>query len=136
MKRPNNTKRPRAHPRSNGRKPSNPNRSFESNAPDGGKVRGNPSQLFERYSGFARDAQSAGDRIGAEGFWQYAEHYYRVLSASALRRNGNGEAAGNPGQNSNYNSNNNSLENGSGEQAIPSDENTEETPKETDAALN
>ena len=66
MRRGNNTKRPRSHPRSNGRKPPNPNRALESNTPDGVKVRGNPSQLYERYSGLARDAQSSGDRVSAE----------------------------------------------------------------------
>ena len=81
-----NAKRSRGHARSNGRKPPNPNRSIESNAPDGGKVRGNASQLYERYVGLAREAQSAGDRIGAEGFLQYAEHYFRVLNATAPRR--------------------------------------------------
>lgn len=92
MRRGNNTKRPRSHPRSNGRKPPNPNRALESNTPDGVKVRGNPSQLYERYSGLARDAQSSGDRVSAEAFLQYAEHYFRILNASALRKNGSTES--------------------------------------------
>lgn len=62
------------------------NRSMESNTPDGNKVRGNASQLYERYTMLARDAQSAGDRVAAEGYLQYAEHYYRVLSAAGWKR--------------------------------------------------
>lgn len=30
----------------------------------------------------ARDATAAGDRIAAEGFYQFAEHYYRVVNDS------------------------------------------------------
>lgn len=92
MRRGNNPKRSRGHARSNGRKAPNPNRSIESNAPDGGKVRGNPAQLYERYTGLARDAQGAGDRVGAEAFLQYAEHYYRILNAQGPRRNGPAES--------------------------------------------
>lgn len=43
------------------------------------KQRGNASQLLERYRGLARDAQQAGDRVTAEYYLQYADHYYRVL---------------------------------------------------------
>ena len=69
-----------------GKPPMGMNRSLESNTPDGNKVRGNASQLYERYTTLARDAQSAGDRIAAEGYLQYAEHYYRVLSAAGWKR--------------------------------------------------
>ncbi len=30
----------------------------------------------------ARDATSAGDRVAAEAYYQYAEHYFRILSDS------------------------------------------------------
>ncbi len=65
--------------RSNGRKhvPLK-NQSIESSGPDV-KVRGNASQVFEKYLALARDATSAGDRIAAEGYFQHAEHYYRLL---------------------------------------------------------
>ena len=45
------------------------------------RVSGNPRQAMERYLSLARDALSAGDRIAAEGFFQHAEHFYRVLNA-------------------------------------------------------
>lgn len=57
-----------------------PNRVFESNGP-GVKMRGTAAQLHEKYLGLARDAQSGGDRVAAEGFFQHAEHYQRVLSS-------------------------------------------------------
>jgi hypothetical protein len=43
------------------------------------RQRGNASQLLEKYKALARDAQQAGDRVTAEYYLQYAEHYYRVL---------------------------------------------------------
>ena len=68
--------------RGNGRKGGNPrNQSFESNGPDV-KVRGNAQQVVEKYLALARDASSAGDRINAESYYQYAEHYYRVMNAA------------------------------------------------------
>ena len=92
MRRGNNPKRSRngrpggRHNGHGGKPPMGMNRSMESNTPDGNKVRGNAAQLYERYTSLARDAQSAGDRILAEGYLQYAEHYYRVLTAAAWKR--------------------------------------------------
>ena len=43
------------------------------------RQRGNASQLLEKYKAMARDAQQAGDRVAAEYYLQYADHYYRVL---------------------------------------------------------
>ena len=54
--------------------------SYDSNGPDG-KVRGTAQQVLEKYQALARDATSAGDRIAAEGYFQFAEHYYRVVNA-------------------------------------------------------
>ena len=68
--------------RGNGRKGGNPrNQSFESNGPEV-KVRGNAQQVVEKYLTLARDASSAGDRINAESYYQFAEHYYRVMNAA------------------------------------------------------
>ncbi|MBT5798600.1 MAG: DUF4167 domain-containing protein, partial [Alphaproteobacteria bacterium] len=55
----------------------NRNTTFESNGPEG-KLRGNAQQLFEKYTALAQDANSAGERISAEAFSQFADHYYRV----------------------------------------------------------
>ena len=44
------------------------------------KVRGNPKQLDEKYKNQAREALQAGDRTQAEYFFQFADHYYRVMS--------------------------------------------------------
>jgi len=57
----------------------NPNRAFESNGPDGVKVRGNSQTVYERYQQLARDAFTSGDRVLAENYLQHAEHYFRLL---------------------------------------------------------
>ena len=68
--------------RGRGRKPNNPgNRSFESNGP-GVKIRGNANQIYEKYLQYGRDAQTSGDRVTAEAFFQHAEHYYRIMAAN------------------------------------------------------
>ena len=70
--------------RSRGRSRKGPNpltRSFESNGPDV-KVRGTAAHIAEKYGVLARDAQSAGDRVAAESYFQYAEHYNRIVAAA------------------------------------------------------
>ncbi len=54
---------------------------FESNGPDV-KVRGTAQQVYEKYAMLARDAFTSGDRMIAESYFQYAEHYHRVMSAA------------------------------------------------------
>ncbi|WP_353216025.1 DUF4167 domain-containing protein, partial [Sandarakinorhabdus sp.] len=43
------------------------------------RQRGNATQLLEKYRALARDSQQAGDRVTAEYYLQYAEHYFRLL---------------------------------------------------------
>ena len=64
----------------------NANRAFDSNGPDGVKVRGNAQHVFEKYQQLARDAGGAGDRVLAENYLQHAEHYFRTLRAMQPQR--------------------------------------------------
>lgn len=64
----------------------NANRAFDSNGPDGVKVRGNAQHVFEKYQQLARDAGTAGDRVLAENYLQHAEHYFRTLRAMQPQR--------------------------------------------------
>lgn len=43
------------------------------------RVRGNAHQVFDKYQALAREAAASGDRIMAEAYWQYADHYYRMI---------------------------------------------------------
>ncbi|HEY8617010.1 DUF4167 domain-containing protein [Phenylobacterium sp.] len=69
-----------------GKPQQNANRAFDSNGPDGVKVRGNAQHVFEKYQQLARDATSAGDRVLAENYLQHAEHYFRLLRAMQPQR--------------------------------------------------
>jgi hypothetical protein len=60
--------------------PLNRNHVFDSNGPDL-RIRGTAQQLFEKYLQLGRDATSAGDRVMGEGYFQHAEHYFRIVSA-------------------------------------------------------
>jgi len=60
--------------------PLNRNHVFDSNGPDV-RIRGTAQQLFEKYLQLGRDATSGGDRVMAEGYFQHAEHYFRILNA-------------------------------------------------------
>src|ERR1700761_5165464 len=64
----------------------NANRAFESNGPDGVKIRGAAQHVFEKYQQLARDALTAGDRVLGESYQQHAEHYFRVLRAVQPQR--------------------------------------------------
>ena len=50
---------------------------IDSAGPDG-RQRGSVSQLNEKYISLASDAASSDDRILAESFLQFADHYYRL----------------------------------------------------------
>jgi len=64
----------------------NTNRAFDSNGPEGVKVRGAAQHVYEKYQQLARDAQTAGDRVLAENYLQHAEHYFRLMRAMQPQR--------------------------------------------------
>ncbi|MBL6959021.1 MAG: DUF4167 domain-containing protein [Rhodospirillales bacterium] len=91
MKHASNSRRGR--PRGNGKRHPSKNSNFESNGPSV-KIRGTAQQVQEKYLTLARDAYSAGDRIAAEGYYQFAEHYYRLASTDQSNAQG-GQNKGN-----------------------------------------
>lgn len=64
------------------------------NRPQGGQLlnridsraRGNAPQLLEKYRKQAQDAHMNGDRVTAEYYLQFADHYFRVIADSRLRQ--------------------------------------------------
>lgn len=76
-------KRQRGRNRNAGNKPQqhNANRAYDSNGPEGIKVRGAAQSVFEKYQQLARDATTGGDRVLAENYLQHAEHYFRLIRA-------------------------------------------------------
>src|SRR5579863_7298700 len=56
-------------------------RVYESNGPDV-KIRGPAAHVAEKYLQLARDAQSSGDPVAAENYFQHAEHYFRLIAAA------------------------------------------------------
>ncbi|MDG1153174.1 MAG: DUF4167 domain-containing protein [Hyphomicrobiales bacterium] len=68
--------------RRNNRRPGGNNgNNSESNGPSI-KVRGSSKQIYEKYISLARDAQSSGDNVLQESYFQHAEHYARILIES------------------------------------------------------
>tara|TARA_Y100000991_G_scaffold123025_1_gene92759 strand:+ start:148 stop:648 length:501 start_codon:yes stop_codon:yes gene_type:complete len=55
----------------------NKNTVIDSSGPEG-RQRGSVAQLNEKYTSLASDASSSDDRILAESFLQFADHYYRL----------------------------------------------------------
>ena len=68
----------------------NKNTVIDSSGPDG-RQRGSVAQLNEKYTSLASDASSSDDRILAESFLQFADHYYRLQKEIELN-NANKEA--------------------------------------------
>lgn len=52
------------------------------------RARGNAPQLLEKYRKLAHDASLNGDRVQAEYYLQFADHYFRVLADSRTPRDG------------------------------------------------
>ena len=73
--------------RQSGHQPMNRNHVFDSNGPDM-RLRGTAQQLFEKYLQLGRDATGSGDRVTAEGYFQHAEHYFRILNAMSQAQSG------------------------------------------------
>ncbi len=66
----------------NNRRNHNPlTRVYESNGPDV-KIRGTANHVAEKYLQLARDAQSSGDPVSAENYFQHAEHYFRLIAVA------------------------------------------------------
>lgn len=57
------------------------NRVYESNGPDV-KVRGTAQTIADKYLQLGRDAQASGDTVMAESYYQFAEHYLRIVAAA------------------------------------------------------
>jgi Domain of unknown function (DUF4167) len=72
-------KRMRGRNRSKGQNPLT--RVYESNGPDV-KIRGTASHVADKYVQLARDAQTSGDPVSAENYFQHAEHYLRLIAAA------------------------------------------------------
>ncbi|MGB0672021.1 MAG: DUF4167 domain-containing protein [Rhodospirillales bacterium] len=101
MKHVNNGRRGRSRNNNPKHRPSGKNTTFESNGPDV-KVRGTAPQIVEKYLSLARDATSSGERIGAEAYYQYAEHYYRVMMADQASQPQNNQRQGRPDRPGDY----------------------------------
>jgi len=98
MRQPGKNNRQRGRGRRNGHGQINRNTTLDSNGPDV-RLRGNALQLHEKYVSLGNDASAAGERIAAEAYYQYADHYFRIHSAviasSEERRNNGADMNGN-----------------------------------------
>lgn len=82
----NRRSRGRNNNQNNNRRSPNPlTRSYESNGPDV-KIRGNAQTVADKYLTLARDAQSSGDRVMAENYFQHAEHYNRIIATAQAQQ--------------------------------------------------
>ena len=50
------------------------------------RARGNAPQLPDKYKKLAQDAQHHGDRVQAEYYLQFADHYFRVIADNKARQ--------------------------------------------------
>ena len=76
MKKHNGRRRQRGHNRRNYNN-INKNTVLESYGPLS-HIRGNAYQLIEKYTSLASDASSNDDKVLAEAYLQFADHYYRL----------------------------------------------------------
>ena len=107
MRQPNHSKN-RSRGRNRRQGGGNPaNRVYDSNGPDV-RVRGTAQTVADKYQQLAHDANSAGDRVKAESYFQHAEHYLRIIAdAQAQRQQRMAEQAARNSNNNNNGSNSN-----------------------------
>ncbi|MDE2405614.1 MAG: DUF4167 domain-containing protein [Sphingomonadales bacterium] len=79
----------------NNNRGNNRRRGRGNNRPQGGgqqlnridsRARGNAPQLLEKYRKLAHDAHLNGDRVNAEYYLQFADHYFRVIADTRQRQ--------------------------------------------------
>lgn len=80
----------------NNNRGNNRRRGRGNNRPNGGggqqlnridsRARGNAPQLLEKYRKLAQDAHLNGDRVQAEYYLQFADHYFRVIADTRTRQ--------------------------------------------------
>ena len=75
----------RRNHRPNGRRNNFSRNGFDNSNPH--RPKGSVSKILEKYTSLAQDAASNGDRIKAEGFFQHAEHYQRILNTISINEN-------------------------------------------------
>ena len=51
------------------------------------RAKGNVSQLYEKYLRLGKVAASTGDRIQSEYYFQFADHYSRLMTESGIKPN-------------------------------------------------
>ncbi len=51
-----------------------------------GRNNHNASKLIEKYNNLAREALSTGDKILSENYFQYADHFTRILSEREIQK--------------------------------------------------
>ena len=56
-----------------------PNFKRNNNFSSKGRSKGNITQQFNKYLKLAKDTFSSGDRIQAEYYYQFTDHYYRLM---------------------------------------------------------
>ncbi len=77
--------------RGRNRKAQNPlTKNYESNGPDV-KIRGTAAHISEKYNSLARDAQTSGDTVRQENYFQHAEHYNRIIAAAQQNNQSNSD---------------------------------------------
>ena len=51
----------------------------------------NASRLIEKYNNLAREALSSGDKILSESYYQFSDHYLRILNEKEKNQNSDGK---------------------------------------------
>ena len=61
-----------------------PNFKRNNNFVSKGRNKGNVTQQYNKYLKLAKDTFSAGDRIQAENYYQFTDHYYRLMQEMGI----------------------------------------------------
>lgn len=85
----NNRQTSRRRGRSNNRTQNNNRNGYDHQNRIDNRARGNAAQMLEKYKKLAQDTQLNGDRVQAEYYLQFADHYFRVLADFRSRQDEN-----------------------------------------------
>lgn len=63
-----------------GRKPNRPNNNGQHTRQNPARTKQHATQMMEKYLLLYKEKRMSGDRVEAENYRQYADHYFRVLA--------------------------------------------------------
>jgi hypothetical protein len=112
-----------------------PNFKRNNNYSSKGRNKGNVTQQYNKYLKLAKDTFSAGDRIQAEYYYQFTDHYYRLMQELGINLDDQDNLLQSKDANSENNISENETENKEISESTDNSENNKDEDNDVDESI-